>query len=541
MQSHPTPLAIHVSASPNHTGMLFRVLARRLEERGCPVAAAPRGEADLLLEIAPSLGAEAYEIADARRGATRVVGGGPRGLLYGVGKVLRTSRYREGRPVLNNWRGVSSPECQVRGIYLATHFGNYYEAAPLQEVIEYVEDLALWGANAVVVHFPTLQFDGFEDPDARANLDRLRALLSAGKSLGLDVGLVVCPNCGFRSAPSGILAERFPDDLGRRGCLGTLICPSEPDGRSYLVGLYDELFSIFADIGLDHILCWPYDEGGCGCDQCWPWGARGYLAISRAVERLVRERHPQARLVLSTWMYDTPPAGEWDALADELSRDPRWVNYVMADAHDDYPRFPLDVGLPSGVPLLGFPEISMHGISPWGGFGASPQPVRFQRLWSQVNGRLAGGFPYSEGIFEDVNKVIYAGFYWDGRRSAEESLREYISFEYSPDVVDDVLAAIRILEENHLRMWDGEQLAMRIGESALEARRLLERADTAIPERVKESWRWRVLYLRGVIDAELFLSGGRIQGEALKSAFDELTTVYHAESAWPGLRPLQLQ
>lgn len=171
---------------------------------------------------------------------------------------------------------------------------------------------------------------------------------------------------------------------------------------------------------------------------------------------------------------------------------------------------------------------------PWPGSG-------MRLLWSQVNGRLAGGFPYSEGIFEDVNKVIYAGFYWDGRRSAEESLREYISFEYSPDVVDDVLAAIRILEENHLRMWDGEQLAVQIGESALGARRLLERADTAIPQCVKESWRWRVLHLRGVIDAELFLSDGRIQGEALKSAFDELTTIYHAESAWPGLRPLRLQ
>lgn len=34
------------------------------------------------------------------------------------------------------------------------------------------------------------------------------------------------------------------------------------------------------------------------------------------------------------------------------------MNYILADAHEDFPRYPLDVGVPGRLPLLTFPEIS---------------------------------------------------------------------------------------------------------------------------------------------------------------------------------------
>ena len=71
-----------------------------------------------------------------------------------------------------------------------------------------------------------------------------------------------------------------------------------------------------------------------------------------------------------------------------------------------------------GLPLLNFPEISMWGNWPWGGVGANPLPARFQRLWDQVQHAVQGGFPYSEGIYEDMNKAVVAQFYWDAGRSA---------------------------------------------------------------------------------------------------------------------------
>ena len=42
----------------------------------------------------------------------------------------------------------------MRGIYLATHFNNYYEAAALEELERYVEDLSLWGFNLLALSYP---------------------------------------------------------------------------------------------------------------------------------------------------------------------------------------------------------------------------------------------------------------------------------------------------------------------------------------------------------------------------------------------------
>jgi hypothetical protein len=35
-----------------------------------------------------------------------------------------------------------------------------------------------------------------------------------------------------------------------------------------------------------------------------------------------------------------------------------------------------------GLPVVGFPEISMYGTFPWGGFGATPLTERAQAHWN---------------------------------------------------------------------------------------------------------------------------------------------------------------
>ena len=165
----------------------------------------------------------------------------------------------------------------------------------------------------------------------------------------------------------------------------------------------------------------------------------------------MREKSPHIKIVVSTWTFDTPPCGEWDGLSKALAEDKSWADCIQADAHEDFPRFPLERGVPGDLPLLNFPEISMWGQSPWGGYGADPLPGRLQRLWNQTQCKLAGGTPYSEGIYEDINKVICSQFYWDAQRPAIETVREYAAFEFSPDVADDVVKVVEAFERNHLR------------------------------------------------------------------------------------------
>jgi hypothetical protein len=501
---------------------IARVFAREVNQR-CDARITSTDNAPLrvILGLEPGLGAEGFKITNDGKNGVRIIGNDQRGLLYGVGKFLHTSRYDQGCFTPGRWRGTSVPQGSFRGIYAATHYLNFYEAAPAQEVQSYVEDLGLWGANAVIVHFPTWAYQGFDDPAARRNLEQLRRIFQAAKAIGLQVGLVLCPNQGFATAPQEIRAAGFPDGLGRRGNFGVNCCPSHPAGHEYLLHLYAQLFDEFKDIGLDYLVCWPYDEGGCGCADCWPWGARGYPKLSRDVVQAARVRFPGLKSILSTWCYDTPPAGEWAGLAKFLARDQGWLDYIMADSHTDFPRYPIDQGVPGGLPLLNFPEISMYGRSPWGGYGANPFPSRLAGLWKQTQGKLSGGMPYSEGIYEDMNAVICLQLYWEKSRATKDIVKEYLAFEYSPAAVRKLAKAVRLLEATWLQR----------GPKSATAFALIQKANPQLTTQAQAAWRWRILYLRGLIDSEIVHRHGEMEGPVLKSAFSELTSIYHAENA----------
>jgi hypothetical protein len=409
----------------------------------------------------------------------------------------------------------------MRGIYLANHFNNYYEAASPEELERYVEDLSLWGFNLLALGFPHWQYKHYDDPAARKMIEHMRRMIRAAKQVGMRVSVGVALNGGFKSTPQEMRCTPVPDPLGRHGNFGVNLCPSKPAARQQLLKDWDRLLDEFAEPGIDFVTCWPYDEGGCGCKDCWPWGARGYLSLSRSVSAMVRMKSPHLKIILSTWTFDTPPAGEWEALSKALAEDRSWADYIQADAHEDFPRFPLERGVPGGLPLLNFPEISMWGQDPWGGYGANPLPARLQRLWNRTQRKLSGGTPYSEGIYEDINKAICSQFYWDPDRPAVETVREYAAFEFSPEVADDVVKVVEAFEKNHLRG--------KIGPSAEEAFDRVKSIEAKLTLQARSAWRWRIVYLRALIDCELAKTQGKLEGKALQEAFRELTAIYHAE------------
>ena len=98
----------------------------------------------------------------------------------------------------------------------------------------------------------------------------------------------------------------------------------------------------------------------------------------------------------------------------------------------------------------------------------------------------------------------------------------------------NIAAAVEILEQNHLRG--------RIQPSAGKAYELIRAAEQKLSPQSRKAWRWRILALRALIDHELFQRHGRLEGETLKRAFDELTAIYHAENAHSmPIRPPQIR
>ena len=519
----PTDVVVTVETPESALVVRARdILLDRIRQR-CPAPAGDsRANAQIILGLDAGLSPEAFRIAPDGV-AVRIAGGSPLGLLYGVGKFLRTSGY-DGTFRPSAWRGTSAPQGTMRGIYFASHFHNWYHEASEAEVVRYTEDLALWGVNAVLVAVPFIDLRGWDDPQAEPALAMVRKYARVTRELGLRFG-IGANNTLFSGVPAHLRATPLPDPTKRRGNSGYPVCPGNPEGRAYIIDNFQRLFEQLQDVGLDFLVHWPYDEGGCACEKCLPWGSNGFLSLSRALTELGQSYFPGLQTVLSTWMFDTPPEGEWQGLADALQREPGWVNYILADSHEDFPRYPLDVGVPGNLPLLNFPEISMWGNWPWGGMGANPLPSRFQRLWNQVKHKVQGGFPYSEGIYEDINKVVAAQFYWDRDQSAQTTLEEYIAYEFGAGVTPDLLALIDSLETAATRAQQQQPVS---AQDARNACLLAERVNQRLPAWARQNWRWEILRLRAVLDRERFAGGG-LETPAAEAAMLRLMEIYHCQ------------
>ena len=532
------------------------LLSREITARsGMPVKEIDDGAANLILDIQAGIGSEGFSIADGPQGAVALTGNDERGLLYGIGRFLRDADCAPGSFRPGGWRGSSVPSKPVRGVYFATHFFNFYHTAPLAEIERYVEDLALWGCNAISVWFDMHQFAGIHDPAAQGMIERLRAILMAARRLGLGTSIGALGNEAYADSP----AELRADPNTGRAHYGVELCPSKPGAPELVLRWIEEKIEAFADIGIDYLWAWPYDQGGCACERCRPWGANGYLRMAREISRIFKRRVPDGKFVVSTWLFDYgKPQGEWEGFSKALAADHGWLDYVLADTHDaGIPDYPLRHGAPGGLPLLNFPEISMFEMLPWGGFGANPMPDKLQRMMDRAAPVIAGGFMYSEGIYEDLNKVAVLQLYWDPARRAGDIVREYAAWEFGRDVADDVTQAVAIMERNHgmdtlwisgshrvgaygfpVTLKDKSPYEFRyqiLNECAGtdECEAFVKRADARLPEARRSAWRWRILYIRAALDAALAREG-LSPSPVLDPYFEELEARYHVE---PGTVP----
>ena len=85
------------------------------------------------------------------------------------------------------------------------------------------------------------------------------------------------------------------------------------------------------------------------------------------------------------------------------------------------------------------------------------------------------------------------GLYWSGKPT-NETLKDYARFEFGWEAADAVTEAVAILEPTY---------AMLGSDQSQRALDLLRSAMPSMTDVAKRSWRWRILYLRALIDALL--------------------------------------
>jgi len=529
-----------------------RIFNQRLSDRGCaPWAIVPdatdldpaTGNA-LILTLDPSLPAEGFSIAETLGKNIRLTGASAPALLYGLGKILRTGSFDGGDFAIGTWRGATAPAKPLRIAYFASHFYNFYHVAPVEKVAKYIEDLALYGYNYLAMWADKHHFESNDDPALAPFIARLHELYKTGKAVGMEPTVLTLMNEGYANTPEHLRATH-----PKRSFYGCEVCPSTQEGLDLVLKNHRDCIAWFADLEPKITSLWSYDQGGCACPQCAPWGCNGMLKTGEHVAPLYRQHFPGCQISFSTWLFDYHGEPEWQGLDDYInSGKSDWFDIILADSHTEFPVFPRRRGRFPGKALINFPEISMWGRSPWGGMGASPLLDRFARLWGQNCTISSGGMIYSEGIFEDINKVAYAAFYWNGNNAWEDIMREYCRYEYGSSSTEAFIALLRQLERNHsgksalhwtptprpgyrkARFADIYFNPAGVPEyrGAEDAWRTTCSLDADLPDWARQAWRWRLLLLRARIDALLAANNGEPTPE-VSIALDEIAAIYHTD------------
>ncbi len=512
--AEPLRLNFQFSGVSEEQGAIVeKIVKRRVSER---VAS---GELNLAYSIDASFEPEEYSLETSGTNATIRAGSFP-GLIFASGKLLRSLEYRVDSLAVPELSIREKPNASFRCCYFARHFHNWYHMASDEELERYVEDLALWGFNAIAtISVPVVNLN--LDPDSedwRQAVDGVKTIRAASKRLGLSFTGLDCINQACLDMPEEL--KGTPNVDPKRGNNGINACPSKPGGTEYLDRLTRAIFASFDGAQADFTCWWPFDEGGCECEQCGPWATNGFLKCAARYCKMVNDEFaPDQKFILSTWTYHED---EFEAAWNWVKDHPE-VPYILADAHADFPKYPLEHPLPEGHKLITFPEISMQGRFPWGGFGATPQPRRFTELWEQVRGYVDGCMLYSEGPFEDINKIIESGFYFRNE-SAEDSLREYARYELAGSDPEDFVALCRDLEAILVLKDRNPEYAA----AALDAMKLAVKIDSEIVPKLRDCWRWRQFYCRCLLEYERNVRGNE-KTQTCVDAILELQHLYHSD------------
>ncbi|MBR6577951.1 MAG: hypothetical protein IKK74_03310 [Clostridia bacterium] len=525
----------------------FRIL-EKAAHRLMAVRSVPMGEGfSVSLEIDTSLSDERYVIESDNVGCELRAADGL-ALFAALGRFFRLSRF-DGKGGFLPFEGEIdfTPAKKLRGMYFATHFDNFYHAAPIEKVCEVVEDLALRGCNSLLVWFDMHHFESMEDAGAQALVKRLREILGYANKIGIGGSLTMISNEGFASSPKELRAEwqaRNGYHAEPDSHYHVEICPSKEGGIEEILRARRAMLEYFADLKIDYVVYWPYDQGGCTCKDCAPWGANGFLKLLPQFKSLVKEMMPQTEVIVSAWYFDRFTSGEWagftERLGDEMYAD---VPYILSFfANGELPPVLREKGMPEGVKFIEFPEISMWSCSPWGGYGASHLAEFLERNHGTGKSIYSGAYPYSEGIFEDANKFIELALYSGEHENAFDALRDYVRFEFCTDD-EELYEALRLTERSlsrkRSRPGDYIKVTMNDTSEVERIREVFEKYNSILPENITSSRNFRLFYLRALIDSEIARNDGfSIRSELCQKAMQEIDEIYYVnEKTCPWVRP----
>ncbi len=402
--------------------------------------------------------------------AVLVIGADSRGVLFGVGHLLRTLRMAKGSITLaDHLRVNTAPRYSLRGHQLGYRpKTNSYDAwtVPLWE--QYIRDLAVFGTNAVELIPPRSDDDADSPHFPLPMMDMMVEMSRILDEYGLDVW---------------IWYPALDQDY------------SDPKTVEFALNEWGEVFKKLPRI--DAVFVPGGDPG-----HTQP---KYLMALLEKQTRVLHRYHPKAQM----WVSPQSFSQQWmDEFYDILrNQQPAWLSGVVFGPQTRVSLAQLRAAVPKRYPVRHYPDIthsrqSQYPAPDWdmayaiteGREGINPRPLGQARIFRLLQPYTMGFLTYSEGCNDDVNKIVWSALGWDPDAGVVEVLRQYSRYFIGERRTDDFAQGLLALERN----WQGPLLTNGNVYTTLKQFQAMER--TATPQELL-NWRFQQALYRAYYDA----------------------------------------
>jgi len=435
----------------------------------------------------PAYGHEGYRIQISHSNARRLIeveAADDRGMLYGVGKLLRTMYLTKSKiEVPTDVDLAETPHFPLRGHQLGYRpKTNAYDAWTPEIYSQYIRELALFGANSIEV-VPPITDDERTGPLMKYDpLFMMCHVSEVCDAMDLDVWIWY-PNMGSPDNwyPSTGNDEEF----------------MKPEYLKRQLAEREEIFSSMKRI--DHILVPGGDPGALNAQDLFD-----FMAMEA---ELLHKYHPDAKLWVSPQAFN--PTDEWlNTFYMNVRKEPAWLAGVAFAPWEKDTLPELRRLIPEGMKIRNYPDIThtfnaQYPVHNWDTAFAlthsreciNPRPLAMKHIHNLLKDEgIVGSLTYSEGINDDVNKFVWGGQDWNPDTPVLETLREYARFFIHPDVEYSVANGLLALEQN----FEGPMITSRQISQTLRHWKSME---SRVDEQVLQNYRFELGLLRAYYDA----------------------------------------
>ncbi len=418
-------------------------------------------------------GREGYRLAvivAARRAPTvLVLGADARGVLFGVGRLLRELHMTRGSlTVRPDLALVSTPKVALRGHQLGYRpKTNAYDAWDVAMWEQYIRDLAIFGTNAIELMPPRTD----DDPDSPhfplPQIDMMIQMSRIAEEYGLDVWVwypAMDPDYGDPKQVEAAVAE-WSAVLSKLPRVNAVFVPGGDPGHTQ---------------------------------------PKHLMALLERQTASLHKSHPAAEMWMSPQGFTKPWMDEFYAI---LKTNPAWLSGIVfgPQVRDSLPV--LRAGVPQRYRIRRYPDIthsirSQYPVQGWDVAHAltsqreqiNPRPEAEAVIFRALLPYASDFITYSEGANDDVNKFVWSGLGWDPTVEVVEILRDYSRYFIGERYTDSFAQGLLALENN----WKGPLASNASVDVTLQEFQAMERR--AAP-RDLHNWRFQQALYRAYYDA----------------------------------------